>query len=506
MATKTLNCPACDTRIIVTTSSTVKTTICYACGSQITVDRTPARKKASRTGTRKKTAKKRATGPKKAQKEVGLLVPANQYERLEKDLQAATSILRRLVKDGLSIELPARVSSWTHNGLLSATAELSTHRRLLTARLASVHEDIRQLEEFLASTGTYLKTETLGRLISRTVGNLVQGREQLSTTRRNAESALAIANQMSVAIQSAAASVTSASEALSTALNRPAAAKWAENPDLSLKQLGLQRRSDKGAPMQDSGATKKRTPKSDAVGTTQSISRIDVLAKLIDVFRDDADLMLGATPVVLGPDVSGPVISGREHLIRAFEALEQDDSRGFRKELISASTCFSHGVTGPAIDEWPIDGPRFGQANAAMWYGITLTLRGQVPDRSWPPDTFDPQSLDSWFAVAIVIYLKLGHHVEAGRALQEWAEARRHSLSPSASRELYLVAAELFTTGKRPDRAATAVSRSTKKGTVQGHFFRREQPSERDRRVLSTVLGSLDAASIIAASRQKAPR
>lgn len=506
MTTKTLNCPACATRIIVTTSSTVKTTICYACGSQITVDRTPARKKSSRASTRKKTSQKPGTGPKKARKEVGLLVPANQYERLEKDLQAVASILRRLVKDGLSIKLPPRVSSWTHSDLFSVAAELSAHHQILTARLVSVHEDIRQLEEFLASTGVYLRTETLGKLISRTVGNLVQGREQLSTTRRNAESALEIAKQMSVAIQSAVASVASASKALTTALDRPAAAKWAVKPDLNLRQLGLQRRSDKESPTPDSGATKIRTPKSDAVGITQSVSRIDVLAQLTDVFRDDTDLILGAAPVVLGPEVSGPVISGREHLIRAFEALKKDDSRGFQRELISASTCFSHGVTNPAIDEWPIDGPRFGQANAAMWYGITLTLRGQIPDQSWPPNTFDPQSLDSWFAVAIVIYLKLGHQVEAGRTLQEWAEARRHLLSPSASREMYLVAAELFTAGNRPDRAATAIARSTKKATVQGHFFRREQPSERDRRVLSTVLGSLDAASIIAASKQKAPR
>lgn len=506
MATKRLVCPACDTRIIVTTSSTVKTTICYACGSQIIVDRTPTRKKTSRTITRKKPAKKTATGPKKSEKVAGLLVPTNQYERLEKDLQVATSMIRRVVKNGLSVELPVRVSSWTHNGLLLAAAELSAHHRLLTAQLASVRDDIRQLDEFLTSTDNYLKNETLGMLISRTVGNLVQGREQLSTTRRNAESAREIAKQMSVAVQSAIASVASASDALSTALDRPAAAKWLEKPDLSLKQLGLQRQSAKKAPMPSSGATKKRTPKGDVAGTDRSLASIDVLTKLTDVFRDDADLILGATPLVLGPEVSGPVISGREHLIRAFEALEKDDARSFRKELISASTCFSHGVTSPAIEEWPIDGPGFGQANAAMWYGITLTLRGHVPDQSWPPDSFDPQSLDSWFAVAIVIYLKLGHPVEAGRTLQEWAEARRHSLSPSASRELYLVAAELFTAGNKPERAATAIARSTKRGTVQGHFFRRKQPSERDRRVLSTVLGSLDAASIIAASKQKAPR
>lgn len=124
----------------------------------------------------------------------------------------------------------------------------------------------------------------------------------------------------------------------------------------------------------------------------------------------------------------GPVLLGRELLIRAFELASGEGGTKSAAVVIDvAAATFLWGVIDPSLAEY-VTGVDFGRCDALMWFGISTALLVPV-DQVVESPTFpnrpsivrgqsDPRALSS----ASIMFESLGDFVKAGRCSEELGE------------------------------------------------------------------------------------
>ncbi|NDC91854.1 MAG: hypothetical protein EB089_08390 [Acidimicrobiia bacterium] len=178
-------------------------------------------------------------------------------------------------------------------------------------------------------------------------------------------------------------------------------------------------------------------------------------------------------------DRYGPVMIGRELLIRSFAIKDRPNGARNAATLVNAAaTTFMWGVLDPSSTEYPIDGIEFGKADAMMWFGISAAIMvphngvldsDDIPSR---PDSLrssaDPEALE----VASRRFEQLGDLTKAGRCAEEYAEVLKCDGESASSGRQFDRAAALFTRGNESARSSAAKQRASATDHPDSPFFR----------------------------------
>ena len=181
-------------------------------------------------------------------------------------------------------------------------------------------------------------------------------------------------------------------------------------------------------------------------------------------------------------DRFGPVLLGRELVLRAFEMLNLDHGERNASILINgAAATFLWGVIDPLASEYPIDGPEFGRLDALMWFGITTSIfvpndvvfsSDDLPERpSFMRSTPDPMALE----LASYGFEKFGDLVKAARCAEELGEVVKADDGAARAHTHFTRATELFRRAGNSDREKISRSRSSATDSPRSPFFYREQ-------------------------------
>lgn len=192
-------------------------------------------------------------------------------------------------------------------------------------------------------------------------------------------------------------------------------------------------------------------------------------------------------------DRYGPVLVGRELLVRSYEAKDSANGRRNAATLVNAAaSTFMWGVIDPAPFEF-FDGIEIGRANAMMWFGIATAIMvphngvldsDDIPSR---PDILrssaDPEVLE----IASRRFEELGDLTKAGRCAEEYAEVLKLDGELAISSGQFDRAANLFARGDEPTRLSTAKQRVKATDHPDSQFFRHVLPGPNQS---TTICGS----------------
>lgn len=192
-------------------------------------------------------------------------------------------------------------------------------------------------------------------------------------------------------------------------------------------------------------------------------------------------------------DAYGPVLLGRELLIRAHEFVDLENGHTNASMLLNAAiTTFLWGVIDPSPTEYPIDGVEFGRLDALMWFGIctsvfvphdTVFSSDDLPSR--PPfmnGVSDPMVLE----IASFGFESIGDFTKAGRCAEELGEIIKLDQSSVAAQIYFDRAVQMFNRASDAERADVALKRSKSTSRTASPFFRRAPGSITS----STIAGS----------------
>jgi hypothetical protein len=211
------------------------------------------------------------------------------------------------------------------------------------------------------------------------------------------------------------------------------------------------------------------------------VSTLNINHRLqLGILRDSSSLVTTWTP--------SPVNTGRRALIAAFESGQAGQRRLAVDHLSTARSCFDSGAVKPDSSEWFIDGPEIGRGHACMWGGIARVFAHQSSATALSNDYL---KAEAWFGTATLVFLQTGETKMAGRAVQEWAEARRLVHDISGATYLFQIATAIFNQLGDSGRAKASVIRIGKNTDtgVDSSFFVGRPPTESEVTLLTTILG-----------------
>jgi len=194
-------------------------------------------------------------------------------------------------------------------------------------------------------------------------------------------------------------------------------------------------------------------------------------------------------------DRYGPVMIGRELLIRGYELVGPGNSQQNASVLVNAAAVtFLWGVIDPSHAEYPIDGIEFGRADALMWFGIAtavlLPIDGVLKSHDLPPRPPivkakpDPQSL----ATASTMFESLGDFTKAGRCAEEFGEIFKSDRGVTEPNPHFDRASMLFRRAGNEERARVAMNRASAKDQPSSLFFHRKMGTVQS----TTIAGSCE--------------
>jgi hypothetical protein len=216
---------------------------------------------------------------------------------------------------------------------------------------------------------------------------------------------------------------------------------------------------------------------------------IEIFDYVFEFYRPLRILLWSDDLIERFPPVTTPVGRGRILLVSAFNRSRESDSRASSRQLIQdACGLFATGAVHPQHDEWFIDGPEVGRANACMWNGIARALMHRhAPDIQ----SVDLSRSDTWFGMAAVLFVECEEQIMVGRVLSEWAESRRLSGDIEGGDLLFTAAAATFLAAGDSDRSQTIARRIGEHNSthVDSSFFLGRPPTVDEASILATVLG-----------------
>lgn len=191
-------------------------------------------------------------------------------------------------------------------------------------------------------------------------------------------------------------------------------------------------------------------------------------------------------------DRYGPVLLGRELLVRAFELVQgKDGAKNAAVVTDVAASTFLWGVIDPSSAEY-VSGVEFGRCDALMWFGISTALLVHMDDvvnsPTFPnrPSIMRGQSDPYALATASTMFESLGDFVKAGRCSEELGELCKLDSPKGACNSHFERASAMFHQDGRPERARIASVRATASDRPSSPFFHRKMGSEQS----TTIIGS----------------
>ena len=183
-------------------------------------------------------------------------------------------------------------------------------------------------------------------------------------------------------------------------------------------------------------------------------------------------------------DRFGPVLLGRELLIRAHETIDRE--YGVQNATVigcAAAATFLWGVVDPSPSEYPAGDIAHARADALMWFGISTALfvpaNAQLDSDDFPPrpsfmaELPDPLALDT----ASAMFEAQCDYVKAGRCSEELAEVLKSDGVPGSAKAHFERASDLFHRAGNQERAQIATRRATASDVPSSPFFLRKMGS-----------------------------
>ncbi|MFM8268386.1 MAG: hypothetical protein ACKOA2_10240 [Ilumatobacteraceae bacterium] len=222
------------------------------------------------------------------------------------------------------------------------------------------------------------------------------------------------------------------------------------------------------------------------------------MAALVTLHRPMVDYIASPEAAAIVDAPRFPVRGARRAIVEANGRVIDGRQAAARTALEWAMRIAERGAVAPDPDEWSIDEARLGRAHACMWGAIARSLLGHLAN-DW--FVVDQGFADTWFGASAVLFVDEQQFAMAGRALQEWAEARRMFGDTAGAELLFAMASAHFVAAGRADRAAVVARRLTETGPVprDSAFLAGRTVTDAELRVLTTVLGSRNATVVYTA-------